>query len=96
MPSFAVFGATGQTGGPIAKALRDAGVPYRAVARDRAALETRFADDPQAEIVTWNPDEPESVKAAAADIDTIFYAVGVPYGGFDLHHEFRNLIFTEL
>jgi nucleoside-diphosphate-sugar epimerase len=85
MPSFAVFGATGQTGGPIAKALRDAGVPYRAVARNRAALETRFADDPLAEIVTWNPDEPESVKAAAADIDTIFYAVGVPYDRFDLH-----------
>lgn len=85
MPSFALFGASGQTGGPIAKALHDAGFAYRVVARDRGALEAGFGNDPLAEIVTWNPDQPESVRAAASGIDTIFYLVGVPYDRFDLH-----------
>jgi nucleoside-diphosphate-sugar epimerase len=85
MPSFAIFGATGQTGGPIAKALQEAGEPYRAVGRSRASLDARFGEDPLAEIVTWNPDEPETVKAAALGIDTIFYVVGVPTDRFDLH-----------
>ena len=85
MPSFAIFGASGQTGSPIAKALHDAGLPYRAVARNRGALEAEFGQDSLAEIVTWNPDDPQSVKAAAAGVDTIFYLVGVPYDRFDLH-----------
>ncbi len=85
MPSFALVGASGQTGGPIAKALHDAGIQYRAVARNRKALEAEFGDDPLAEIVTWNPDDPQSVKSAAAGVDTIFYLVGVPYDQFNLH-----------
>lgn len=85
MPSFALFGASGQTGGPIAKALRNAGEPYRVVARNRAALEAAFGSDPLAEIATWNPEDAQSVHAAASGIDTIFYLVGVPYDRFDLH-----------
>jgi len=42
MPSFALFGASGQTG-PIAKALREAGETYRVVGRDRG----QFASDPR-------------------------------------------------
>lgn len=84
-PLFALFGASGQTGGPIAKALHDAGLAYRAVGRSRDVLDAEFGADPLAEIVTWNPDDPSSVKAAASGIDTIFYLVGVPYDQFDKH-----------
>jgi len=48
-------------------------------------LERHFGSDPRAEIVTWNPDDPASVRAAARGIDTIFYLVGVPYWQFELH-----------
>ncbi len=85
MPAFALFGASGQTGAPIAKALHDAGHRYRVVARNRQALEAEFGSDPLAEILTWNPDDPQSVRAAAANVDTIFYLVGVPYDQFDKH-----------
>ena len=39
MPSFALFGASGQTGSPIARALADAGERYRVVARNGGALD---------------------------------------------------------
>jgi nucleoside-diphosphate-sugar epimerase len=38
-----------------------------------------------AEIVTWNPDDPASVQAAATDVDAIVYLVGVNYWQFELH-----------
>ena len=41
--------------------------------------------DRLAEIVTWNPDDPDSVRAAAQDIETIVYTLGVPYMDFQLH-----------
>ena len=85
MPSFALFGASGQTGRPIAQALRSAGLPYRVVARNRTALEAEFGSDPLAEITTWNPDDAQSVRSAASGIDTIFYLVGVPYDQFAKH-----------
>ena len=44
-----------------------------------------FGGDPRAEIVTWNPDDPGSVRAAAHGIDTIVYLVGVNYWQFELH-----------
>ena len=66
MPQFALFGASGQTGGPIAQALHEAGLSYRVVARNRDALQAAFGHDPMAEIVTWNPDDAQSVKAAAS------------------------------
>jgi nucleoside-diphosphate-sugar epimerase len=81
----ALFGAAGAIGGSIAAALRDEGRPYRVVGRNRAELEAKFGSDPLAEIVTWNPDEAASVRAAARGVDTIFYLVGVPYWQFELH-----------
>ena len=41
--------------------------------------------DPRAEVATWNPDDPLSVRAAAQGIDTIVYLVGVNYWRFELH-----------
>ena len=85
MHQIALFGAAGAIGGSIAAALRSQDLPYRVVGRGRAALDRAFGSDPRAEIVTWNPDDPASVRAAARGIDTIFYLVGVPYWQFELH-----------
>jgi nucleoside-diphosphate-sugar epimerase len=85
MSTYALFGASGSTGASIAAALEAAGARYRVVGRDRASLEAEYGARPLAEIVTWNPDDPTSVQAAATGIETIFYLVGVPYNHFELH-----------
>ncbi len=85
MDRIALFGAAGAIGGSIAAALRSQNQPYRVVGRTRRELESKFGSDPGAEIVTWNPDDPASVRAAARGVDTIFYLVGVPYWQFELH-----------
>jgi nucleoside-diphosphate-sugar epimerase len=72
-------------GQSISTALRGAGQPYRVVGRSRAVLETQYGADPLAEIVTWNPDDADSVRAAAQNIETIVYTVGIPYTDFHLH-----------
>jgi nucleoside-diphosphate-sugar epimerase len=81
----ALFGAAGAIGQSIATALRKAGRPYRVVGRSRGPLAQSFGHDALAEIVTWNPDDPESVRAAVRGVDTIVYLVGVNYWQFDLH-----------
>jgi nucleoside-diphosphate-sugar epimerase len=85
MGKIALFGAAGAMGQSVAAALRGAGQPYRVVGRSRTALQSHFGADPLAEIVTWNPDNPDSVREAARDIETIVYLVGVPYTDFHLH-----------
>jgi nucleoside-diphosphate-sugar epimerase len=85
MPRIALFGAAGAIGNSIATALRGKQQPYRVVGRSRDALQRDFGSDPLAEIVTWNPDDPASVIAAAQGIDTIIYLVGVAYDHFELH-----------
>jgi hypothetical protein len=35
--------------------------------------------------VTWNPDDPASVRSAAEGVDTLIYLLGVPYNRFELH-----------
>ena len=81
----ALFGAAGAIGQSIAAALRQAGHPYRVVGRSRKSLEASFGADPLAEIVTWDRENPASVRAAVRDIDTLIYLVGVNYWQFDLH-----------
>lgn len=85
MRTIALFGAAGAIGQSIAAALRAQGTPYRVVGRTRRALEVAFGDDPLAGIVTWNPDDPASVRAAARGMHTLIYAVGVEYWQFELH-----------
>ncbi len=80
-----LFGAAGAAGQSIAAALSAAGRDYRVVGRSRAPLEAAFGHDPHAEIVTWNPDDPASVSAAAAGLQTVIYLVGVPYDQFAAH-----------
>ena len=90
MGKIALFGAAGAIGKTLADTLRQRGHQYRVVGRDRARLEKAFANGAgskasAAEIVTWDPDDPASVRAAARGIDTLIYLVGVPYHRFDLH-----------
>lgn len=85
MSKVALFGAAGAIGNSIAAALRGQSQPYRVVGRNRTELEKSFAADPLAEIVTWNPDDPASVRAACHDVDTLVYLIGVPYNHFELH-----------
>ncbi len=87
MSKIALFGAAGAIGQSIAAALRVKGQPYRVVGRSEASLRKAFGADPLAEIVTWNPDSPASVQAAAAGIETLIYLVGVNYWQFELHPE---------
>lgn len=87
MPKIALFGAAGAIGRSIAAALGQAGTPYRVVGRSAATLKKTFGAAPLAEITTWDPDSPESVARAAADIDTLIYLVGVNYWQFALHPE---------
>jgi hypothetical protein len=63
MSKIALFGAAGAIGQSIAKAVSAQGASYRVVGRSRPTLATAFGEDPLAEIVTWNPDEPASVQA---------------------------------
>ena len=84
-PRIALFGAAGATGKSITNVLRARGIAYRVVGRDRERLVSTFGSDPLAEIVTWNPDEAESVRAAAHGIDTLIYLVGIPYNHNELH-----------
>jgi len=87
MSKIALFGAAGAIGQSIAAAIRAEGQPYRVVGRSEASLRQAFGADPLAEIVTWNPDAPESVQAAAAGVETLIYLVGVNYWQFELHPE---------
>jgi nucleoside-diphosphate-sugar epimerase len=81
----ALFGAAGAIGKSVADALRSRGVAYRVVGRNTQRLETEYGADPLAEIASWTPDDPASTRAAAEDIETLIYLVGVPYDRFDLH-----------
>jgi putative NADH-flavin reductase len=85
MNKIALLSAAGAIGHSIAKAVSAQGAPYRVVGRSRDALAAAFGADSLAEIVTWNPDDPASVQAAAAGVDAIVYLVGVNYWQFELH-----------
>jgi len=81
----ALFGAAGAIGQSVSKAVSAQGAPYRVVGRSRDALAKAFGANSLAEIVTWNPDDPASVQAAATGVDAIVYLVGVNYWQFELH-----------
>lgn len=85
METIALWGANGAIGGSVANALRRAGRHYRVVGRNRESLERAYGSDPLAEIATWDPADPASVRAAAAGASAIVYLVGVDYTQFALH-----------
>lgn len=85
MSKIALFGSAGVIGHSVATTLRAKGQPYRVVGRSRSGLEAAFGNDPLAELVTWNPADPASVRLAARGVNTIVYLIGVPYTDFRLH-----------
>jgi nucleoside-diphosphate-sugar epimerase len=85
MKPFALLGAAGAIGRSIAAALNQKQIPYRVVGRHADRLRSEFGCNPLAELTTWNPDDPASVRAAVAGVDTLIYLVGVPYDQFELH-----------
>lgn len=80
-----LLGAAGAIGKSIADGLRQQNRQYRVVGRSRAALDSAFGKDPNAEIATWNPDHPISARAALRGSSAIVYLIGVPYNQFHLH-----------
>ena len=85
MTKVALFGAAGAIGKSIAAALSQHNMPYRVVGRSLERLEQNFAEDTNAELMTWNPDQPDSIIQAATGVDTLVYMVGVDYWHFNLH-----------
>ncbi|RKG79298.1 NAD-dependent epimerase/dehydratase family protein [Corallococcus exercitus] len=87
METVALFGASGVIGQGVARTLQAQGRPYRVVGRSEASLRREFGADPRAEVVTWNPEDPASIRAAARGVRTLIYMVGVNYWQFHLHPE---------
>jgi len=85
MRKTALFGAAGAIGRSITVALTSQGRDYRVVGRSEVVLRSAFGADHRAEIVTWNPDDPASIRAAAQDVGTLIYLVGADYTKFELH-----------
>ncbi len=85
MDKIALIGAAGVIGQSVATALNQKGQEYRVVGRNRTSLKATFGSSGLAEIATWNPEEPDSVRAAVRGAGTLVYLVGVPYNQFRLH-----------
>jgi nucleoside-diphosphate-sugar epimerase len=85
MEKIGLFGAAGAIGQSVAAELRARRIPYRVVGRTRPSLQAAFGGDPLAEIVTWDPADPQSVRAAARGLTALVHLVGVPYHQFQLH-----------
>src|SRR5690349_3872434 len=81
----AIFGAAGAIGPQIAAELDRRGVPFRAVGRNRQRLEQAFGKLSHAEVFDADLADLRSASAAARGVDTIFYAVGLPYPSHNLH-----------
>ncbi|HEY1908620.1 MAG TPA: SDR family oxidoreductase [Myxococcaceae bacterium] len=80
-----LVGAAGAIGQSAGRALASRGRPFRVIGRSAGGLEAGFREVPGVERVTWNPDDPASVRAAVRGLDTLVYLVGVPYHRFDQH-----------
>ncbi len=83
--TIALVGATGAIGKSVTDALRRQGRHYRVVGRSQSTLKQIFGDDPLAEVVTWDPNNEESIRAALKGATAIVYMVGVSYTEFHLH-----------
>ncbi|RKH43283.1 NAD-dependent epimerase/dehydratase family protein [Corallococcus sicarius] len=85
METVALFGASGVIGQGVARALQAQGRGYRVVGRSMKGLQQQYGADPRAELVTWNPEDPASIRVAARGVKTLVYMVGVDYWKFHLH-----------
>ncbi len=78
-----IFGAAGAIGKAVAAQAQRRGVPVRVVGRRAAALQSAFGS--AHEQVAADLTDPADASRAAAGLDTIVHAVGVPYNHFELH-----------
>jgi nucleoside-diphosphate-sugar epimerase len=81
----AIFGAGGAIGHAVAPELERRGIPFRVVGRSKSKLEAAFGKMTHAEVFDADLTDLRSAGAAARGVDTIVYAVGVPYPAFHLH-----------
>jgi nucleoside-diphosphate-sugar epimerase len=84
----AIFGAAGAIGPVAASELISRGHHVRAVGRSEAKLRAAL---PGAEPFVADLADPAGARAAAAGMDAILYAVGVPYHHFELHPELMRI-----
>ena len=85
MRKVAIFGAAGAIGKTVGPELDRRGIPFRAVGRNKSKLVDAFGKLKQAEIVTADLADTRAATDAARGVDTVIYALGVPYTQFDLY-----------
>jgi len=81
----AIFGAAGAIGPWVGAEFNRRQIPFRVVGRSRSRLEQAFGQMKHAEIFDADLSELRSAGAAARGVDTIVYAVGLPYPMHELH-----------
>lgn len=83
---YAIFGASGAVGQAVAGELGVREIPFRVVGRSADTLRSRFAKYGElAEICPADVGVAGDARRAAAGVETIVYAVGLPYDRFALH-----------
>ena len=83
--SIAIFGAGGAIGRSVAAELEARKIPFRAVGRTGRLTQALGHLSMAHELVFADLSDPEAARRAARGVDTIVYAVGVPYEKFELH-----------
>ena len=89
----AIFGATGSIGKALAAEWAKAEIPFRVVGRSEDRLRRDFAK--YGNLVEYRAadlGDPRAALAAAQEVDTIFYTVGVPYTDFRLHPQLTRVV----
>jgi nucleoside-diphosphate-sugar epimerase len=81
----AIFGAAGAIGRTLADELERRFASYRLVGRSREKLEKAFGKHQHGEIFPADLNDMRSAGAAARDIDTVVYTVGLPYPQHSQH-----------
>ncbi|HSY34026.1 MAG TPA: NAD-dependent epimerase/dehydratase family protein [Verrucomicrobiae bacterium] len=89
---YAIFGATGSVGKALAAELTKRSSSLRVVGRSEDSLRRHFrAYEPLVEYCEADLSDPLAAARAAADVETIFYTVGVPYTQFQLHPKLMKI-----
>jgi nucleoside-diphosphate-sugar epimerase len=89
---YAIFGASGAVGKPLAAELAAAGKNFRVVGRSEEKLRREFSlHEPFVDYCAADLSNPHDAARAAAAADTVFYLVGVPYPQFSLHPKLTRI-----
>src|SRR5262245_40350016 len=89
---YAVLGATGAVGKALAVELAANGVAFRVVGRSEQKLRQDFRQyEPLVDYKSADLNDKSSATAAVANVETVFYTVGVPYMHFELHPKLSQI-----